>query len=261
MTAVRRARSLAGRAKRGFPLRLLRPFFPFALWRPGLHLWLAVVRSQPDRARALRQLLEVDADVRRALDLGAVEYDGGVHVKHRLTRYHDFFVDRVRAGERVLDVGCHKGELAYDLAERAGATVVGIDRSSWALAQARARFSHPRLSFVEADALTYAPDEPFDVVVLSNVLEHLAPRVDFLEALRTRVRARRLLVRVPVLEREWTVPLRQELGLPHFSDPEHEVEYDPDLLRSELGEAGWEATELQLVWGEIWAEARPVSET
>lgn len=256
MSTARSVRSLAGRAKRRFPLRLLRPFFPYAVWRPGLRLWLAVVRSQPDRAQAMRQLLEIDADVRRGLDLGAIDYDGGVHAKHRLTRYHDFFVDRVRAGERVLDVGCHKGELAYDLAERAGATVVGLDRSSWALAQARASFSHPRLSFVEADALTYAPDEPFDVVVLSNVLEHLAPRIAFLVALRTRIGARRLLVRVPVLERDWTVPLRQELGLPHFSDPEHELEYDPELLRSELAESGWEVSELQLVWGEIWAEAR-----
>ena len=237
---VRRARSLAGRAKRGFPLRLLRPLFPFALWRRGL-----------------RRLLEVDTDVRRALDLGAIDYDGGIHVKHRLMRYHDFFVDRVRPGERVLDVGCHKGELAFDLAERAGATVVGIDRSRWALDQARARFAHQRLSFVEADALSYEPDEPFDVVVLSNVLEHLAPRVAFLESLRTRVGAQRLLVRVPVLDREWTVPLRRELELPYFSDPEHKVEYDPDLLMSELGEAGWKLAELQLVWGEIWAEARP----
>ena len=189
------------------------------------------------------------------MDRGAIDYDGGVHAKHRLTGYHDYFVERIPPGARVLDVGCHKGELAHDLAERAGAVVVGIDRSPWALREAQARFSHPRLTYVEADALTYTSAEPFDVVVLSNVLEHLAPRVEFLRGLHERLGAGRLLVRVPVLNRDWTVPLRRELGLPYFSDPEHEVEYDVELLRRELAGAGWVMHEPVLAWGEIWAEA------
>lgn len=259
MSPLSPARRVAGRVKRAVPLRPLRILFPFVLWRRLLRLWLAVVRSQPDRAKAMRELLEIYAEAFRGMDRGAIDYDGGVHVKHRLTRYHDFFVDRIRAGERVLDVGCHKGELAHDIAVRAGATVVGIDRSSWALDQARRRFVHPNVVYVAADALQYAPDEPFDVVVLSNVLEHLDPRVEFLRRLRETVGARRLLVRVPVLDRDWTVPLRRELGLPHFSDPEHEVEYDVDLLRDELGQAGWDLAEPILVWGEIWAEAHPAA--
>jgi SAM-dependent methyltransferase len=250
-------RSRAGRAKRGIPLRPLRILFPFALWRPLFRLWLNVIRAQPDREKAMRELLEVHADAVVGIDRGAIDYDGGVHAKHRLTRYHDFFVERIEPGELVLDVGCHKGELAFDIAERAWATVVGIDRSPWALQQARASFSHPRVTYVEADALTYAPSEPFDVVVLSNVLEHLGPRVAFLRGLRERVGARRALIRVPVLERDWTVPLRRELGLPYFSDAEHEVEYDVDLLRDELASAGWELGEPILAWGEIWAEALP----
>ena len=34
----------------------------------------------------------------------AVEYDGGLHTKHRHMRYHDFFVARIYPGERVLDI-------------------------------------------------------------------------------------------------------------------------------------------------------------
>ena len=72
------------------------------------------------------------------------------------------------------------------------------------------------------DALAYTPEDPFDAAVLSNVLEHLEPRVELLRALREHARVDRLLIRVPMIEREWTVPLRRELGLPYFSDPEHE---------------------------------------
>jgi SAM-dependent methyltransferase len=253
-------RRVAGGIGRRVPLRPLRPLFPYAVWRPLFRLWLATIRAQSDRRRAMRQLLEVYQDAYVGIDLGAIAYDDGVHAKHRLTRYHDFFVERVRAGERVLDVGCGKGELAYDIAERAGATVVAVDASPWMLEFARERFAHPRVTYVHADGIDYAPDEPVDVAVLSNVLEHVGPRVALLRTLRERARARRLLIRVPVLDRDWTVPLRRELGLPHFSDPEHKVEYGVELLRGELADAGWDLGTPILVWGEIWAEASAASE-
>jgi SAM-dependent methyltransferase len=248
------ARRVAGGIGRRLPVRPLRVLFPFGVWRPLFRLWLRVIRAQTDRATAMRQLLEVYADAYYGMDRGAIDYDGGVHPKHRLTRYHDFFVDRIAKDERVLDVGCGKGELAYDVAQRTGATVVGIDRAAWALAFARSRFAHPRVTYVESDALAFE-DGSFDVAILSNVLEHVAARNELLRSLRDRLGVRRLLVRVPLLERDWVVPLRRELGLSYFSDPEHELEYTPGLLRGELAAAGWEMGEPIVVWGEIWVEA------
>jgi SAM-dependent methyltransferase len=252
-------RRVAGGVGRRIPLRPIRFLFPFGLSRRMFRLWLAVIRSQPDERKAMRELLEVYADAYYGMDRGAIAYDGGIHVKHRLTRYHDFFIANVSAGERVLDIGCGKGELAHDLAERAGAFVVAIDRARWALDFARAHFSHPRVTYVESDALTYRADAPFDVAILSNVLEHVGPRVELLRSLREETGAGRLLIRVPAIDRDWVVPLREELGLDHFSDPEHEVEYTPDLLRGELDEAGWRMGEPRLTWGEIWVDATPAS--
>lgn len=251
-------RRVAGGVGRRIPLRPFRFFFPYTPFRGLFRLWLKVIRSQPDKRKAMRELLEVYADAYYGMDRGAIDYDDGIHAKHRLTRYHDFFVERVRPGERVLDVGCGKGELAYDLAERAGANVVGIDRAGWALDVARSRFAHPRVRYVQSDAETFRDGEPFDVAVLSNVLEHVGPRVALLRSLAEHARVERLLVRVPAIDRDWVVPLRRELDLTYFSDPEHEVEYTPDLLRRELAEAGWEMDEPQLVWGEIWVEATRV---
>jgi SAM-dependent methyltransferase len=255
MSGPRGPRRIAGGLARRVPLRPLRVLLPYALWRPLFRLWLAVLRADPDRARAVRRLLEVHGDAWYAMDRASIAYDGGIHPKHRLTRYHDFFVERVRPGERVLDVGCGKGELAHDLAERAEADVVAIDTSRWALDFARSRSAHPRVSYVEADATGYVPEQPVDVAVLSNVLEHIAPRVALLRSLREDAGARRLLIRVPQLERDWIVPLRRELGLPYFSDRTHELEYSPEALAAELAEAGWRMGEPALVWGEIWVEA------
>ena len=104
-----------------------------------------------------------------------------------------------------------------------------------------------------------AEDGPHDILGRERVQQideaDIEPRVELLRNLRERAGARRLLIRVPALERDWTVPLREEVGLPHFSYPEHKLEYDPQLLRDELAEAGWEMGEPRLNWGEIWVEA------
>lgn len=236
------------------PFRFVVPFRPL---RPLFRFWLEVAAANPDPRLAVRRVLQAYDDAYAAADIAAIRYDDGVHAKHRLTRYHDFFVERVQPGDRVLDVGSGKGELAHDLVARAGAEVVGIDNDPRHLAFARERFVDDRLTFVEGDALSALPAGHFDVVVLSNVLEHVPDRVALLRRLVEEATPARVLVRVPALARDWTVPLREEVGLPHFSDPGHHVEYDVETLTRELAEAGLRVTELLQVWGEIWAVAEP----
>lgn len=251
------ARRLAAAAYDRVPRRPFRSVMPFRPWRGIFRFWLSALAAHPDRRRAVRELLLTYDDVYRSLDQAAIAYDDGVHVKHRLTGYHDFFVERVRPGERVLDVGTGKGELAFDLATRSDAIVVGIDTDASHLSFARTRFAHERVEFLEGDVLERVPDGHFDVVVLSNVLEHLEPRVDVLRHLVASASPRCVLVRVPVYARDWTVPLKEEVGLRPYWDRDHEIEYEEASLRAELRQAGLEVTELVLVWGEIWAAAEP----
>jgi SAM-dependent methyltransferase len=248
---------IARAGARRIPRRPFRLLMPTRLWRPLFRLWLSTLAADADKRRAVRELLTSYDDVYRRLDEAAIAYDDGVHVKHRLTGYHDFFVERVCTGERVLDLGCGKGELAHDLVVRAGATVVGVDNDPSHLAFARSHFRHERLEFGDGDVLRALPAGHFDVVVLSNVLEHLGGRVDFLRRVVASASPSRVLFRVPVYARDWTVPLKQEVGLPAYWDPDHEIEYDAASFRAELAEAGLEVSELRLEWGEIWAEAAP----
>jgi SAM-dependent methyltransferase len=230
---------------------------PLWLWRPLSRLWFSALRADPDKRRAVRELLVTYDDVYRELDQAAIAYEGGVHPKHRLTRYHDFFVERVRKGERVLDIGSGKGELAHDLVVRAGATVVGVDHDPSHLAFARSHFVDEQLEFVAGDVLENVPTGHFDVVVMSNVLEHLGPRVEFLRRVSSSASPRALLIRVPLYERDWTVPLKADVGLPSYWDADHETEYDEDSFRRELAEAGLDVPEFLVRWGEIWAVATP----
>lgn len=213
-----------------------------------------LVRRAVAPATLLRWLCRLDNVLYRVTSRAAVWYGGGLHVKHRLTAYHDFFVARVAAGEQVLDIGCGNGALAADLT-RLGAVVTGVDHDRTAIREARSRHADTGATFVEGDA-SQLPGGPFDVVILSNVLEHLDARVAFLEALVARG-AGRLLVRVPLFERDWRVPLKRELGVDFRLDPTHRVEHTLEEFEAELAAAGLVVEERQIRWGEIWAVCRP----
>jgi len=233
------------------PVRMLPASLRRALIRVAFD---ASARGAP--AAALRELFRLDVDLSELVDAAAIRYDGGVHAKHRLTGYPDFFVERIKPGERVLDLGCGDGDVAYALAARAGAIVTGIDLVEARIREARIRFAHPGLTFEVGDATRDIPDVPVDVVVASNVLEHIERRVEFLRTVQGRARPDRWLIRVPAIDRDWRVPLRRELGLFHFSDPTHFTEYTPSTLEAELRAAGLTMTHLQINWGELWIEAR-----
>ena len=184
----------------------------------------------------------------------AVVYGGGVHTKHRHMRYHDFFVGRISPGERVLDLGCGIGAVAYDVAEKAGAHVVGVDLNPDNIALARQRHAHPRVQYLVGDALQTIPNGSFDVVILSNVLEHLPGRAAFLRKVQRVANPSRILIRVPLFERDWRVPLKRELGVEWRLDQTHETEYTLESFAEEMAAAGLHIAHQQVRWGEIWAE-------
>ncbi|MCL5428927.1 MAG: class I SAM-dependent methyltransferase [Chloroflexi bacterium] len=211
-------------------------------------------RLEPRQAASF--LLELDNALYPLHSQAAVRYGGGVHPKHSLTRYHDFFVQRIGPGDRVLDVGCRTGEVAFEIANRTGAKVTGIDIDTPSLEEGRRRNVHPNIEFLEGDAYTWVPPHSFDVVVMSNVLEHLKDRVDLLEGLQERTKATRFLVRVPLFERDWRAGLKRELGLEWRLDHTHETEYTLESFKDEMSQAGFEIGHLEVRWGEIWAELK-----
>jgi 2-polyprenyl-3-methyl-5-hydroxy-6-metoxy-1,4-benzoquinol methylase len=83
-----------------------------------------------------------------------------------------------RPGQRILDVGCGRGELAFALA-RAGADVTGVDYAADAVAIAertyRGESVSGRLRYRQADVLHAPFDDRFDCIVASDLVEHLEP--------------------------------------------------------------------------------------
>lgn len=206
---------------------------------------------------ALCFLLNLDSLVYQLTGFKSIDYNGGRHIKHRVTGYHDFFVTRIKPGERVIDIGCGKGEVAYEIAAKARGSVIGIDYNEQWLKSARQNYQHPNLEFILGNAEEFIPHGQFDTVILSNVLEHIETRVPFLQKVHKYAQPGRFLIRVPVFNRDWRVPLKKELGLPYLLDDTHYTEYTQESFEQEMIGAGLCVKHLEIRWGEIWSEVVP----
>jgi SAM-dependent methyltransferase len=158
-----------------------------------------------------------------------------------------FLLERVRAGERALDLGCGSGDFTRELAA-AGANAVGVEVAAAALARAAAR--HPELDFRIAPIEGPLPFEDcsFELVWASEVIEHVADTARWLsEVRRVLSPGGRLLLSTPSHGR-----LRVAVGgIERFSEPlgDHLHLYTRASLRELLEEFAFGAIRVGALGG------------
>ncbi|MBI3564346.1 MAG: methyltransferase domain-containing protein [Elusimicrobia bacterium] len=156
------------------PLRALLPLAVAVFAAHQAVYWLVLGHRRPDEP----------ARVNNAFygELGALWHEGDGHAiallraetRERLAYLRESFArEGVRAGARVLDVGCGGGLVSNALAAE-GYRVKGVDAAEGALASARARVpAGAEAVYAAADAYALPePDGAFDAVLLLDVLEH-----------------------------------------------------------------------------------------
>jgi 2-polyprenyl-6-hydroxyphenyl methylase/3-demethylubiquinone-9 3-methyltransferase len=108
-----------------------------------------------------------------------------------------FLLERVREGERVLDVGCGEGRFTAALAG-AGVRAVGVDVAEEPLRRARARHPEFDLRLVDVAGGWGLGDASFDAVWAGEVIEHVADTAAWLSEVRGALRSGgRLLLSTP----------------------------------------------------------------
>ncbi len=224
-------------------------------------LLVAVITQESHKLspfEAVKFLLELDNDLYLEQGYASVRYGNGIHSKHRHINYHKFFTSHINSGESVLDIGCSSGELTSDIADAAApGRVVGIEIEKNNYDKAILQVKKPNLKFVHGDATKDLPNEKFDVITLSNVLEHIEHRPELLSKLLKKYHPNKVLIRVPLFERDWRVPLKKELGIDYRLDNTHFIEFTKETFESEMDKAGLAIDDMQMRWGEIWAVLSP----
>ncbi len=132
--------------------------------RPIAEREQAVMQQRAVAQRFDREYFDGD----RTQGYGGYRYDGRwISVAKRIREFYG-----LKAGDRILDIGCAKGFLLHDLAEVVnGVAIAGLDISEYALANALPDV-RPYLIRGTADALPF-PDGSFDVVISINTIHNL----------------------------------------------------------------------------------------
>ena len=186
----------------------------------------------------------------------SIAYDHGIHPKHRLTSYHKFFIDRINGGDVILDVGCGQGIVACSIASAIKKSfVIGIDINKQNIIKGKSLIRKKELKNIKLiHGDIYDQKEiKVDKILISNVLEHIDNRCDFIEKLKLITGAKFFLIRVPLFERDWHLPLRKELGINYYSDIDHKIEHTIDEFRDEIKRSNLFIKEIFTLYGEIWA--------
>jgi 2-polyprenyl-3-methyl-5-hydroxy-6-metoxy-1,4-benzoquinol methylase len=170
-----------------------------------------------------------------------------IHPHHLIGgSWHLWYLKHLRAGDRVLDVGCANGAQTL-AAARVVRSIVGVDIDARELVRAERRAGDEGIQNVEFKLLDLAEPSAleglghtnFDAILALDVLEHLANRTEVLHRLRALLQpSGRLIISVPNRETPYRRFLRKA-GAFAFSDPDHKVEYTDKSLESELLESGF----------------------
>lgn len=206
----------------------------------------------------LRIVLYVHSLSYRAAGVLASMKEGGIHPKHRIQNHHKFFLDNIQPTDRVLDVGCGDGVLTADMASKAS-MVIGIDIDAARIKKAKERNMRDNTKYFSGDAtsitlMALLYPQGYDVITMSNVLEHVDNRISFL--MLWGHKGKKLLIRVPALNRGWLPVYMKEQEMDYRLDRDHRLEYTVATLNDELEAAGLTLESHYISFGEILAVAR-----
>lgn len=188
------------------------------------------------------------------------EYD---YWKKKNHYYHDtlkrLFGECIPPHSRVWEIGCGTGDILAALSPSRG---LGEDISEGMIAVAKIKYQQQELSFIARDIRSVSDVQPYDFVVLADVLEHVDRQEQFVAHLRTLV-ALRAKVIITLANPFWEPVLMLAERL-HMKMPEGPHERPSNEALSQMFErAGFVVRERGFrllvpkpIWGAEWVNKR-----
>lgn len=201
----------------------------------------------------LELFIKINVYSRKKINRLVTINNNGIHPKHTIMDYHKFFVNNVSKNDIILDIGCGNGFLSYDIAKKAK-KVIGIDINKKSLEFAKKYYQRENLGFIVGNATVFNYSKlnikKFDKIILSNILEHIKNRIIFLKKLHAISNI--ILLRVPLLTRDWLSVYKKEQGYEYRLDSSHYIEYTLKGIKEELNKSSWKIKNFSVNYGEFW---------
>ncbi len=204
----------------------------------------------------LRIFLRLHTNLYKRINFLSRKLNNNVHPKHKIMNYHQYFFDNIEEASNVLDVGCSIGNVTYHVAKKAQ-NVVGIDINRNDIETAKKIYNRNNIKYIHGDAVKYKFKNKFDYAILSNILEHIKDRSNFLRKINQI--SKFILIRVPMLDRSWLVIYKKDLGLIYKLSPTHYIEYTFETFKKEISSVGMRIKSYSIQFGEIWAKLEKIN--
>ena len=203
----------------------------------------------------LRLFLKLHTNLYKRISFLSRKLNNYIHPKHKIMNYHQFFVDNIEKDSKILDIGCSIGNVTYQVAKKAQ-NVIGIDINKHNLEIATKIHNRNNIKYIFGDATKFQFKDQFDYIILSNILEHIKDRYEFLYNLKHITKF--FLIRVPMLDRSWLVIYKKEFGLEYRLSPSHYIEYTFETFKKEIESVGLKIVSYSIQFGEIWAKVEMI---
>lgn len=178
-----------------------------------------------------------------ALSLRLVQWTGKhkekIHPKHLVAAHlAPWYMSYFKQSDVVLDIGCGNGQHALRVARRTSSiTGFDLDERQLAIAKRMAAaqgITNARFERRSAEEPFLYQSKSFNAILFFAVLEHLEHRDQILDEIHRVLKlGGLLLLGVPNEWTSWKITQRR-FGIPHYTDPDHKVEYSKESITEEL---------------------------
>lgn len=151
----------------------------------------------------------------------------------------DFIQPFISSGMEILDIGCKHGHIA-NLLSKNEVNITGIDYDENAIKIARMNYSSTNIHFIHKEAIEYIYqiNKKFDLIILSNFLEHLDDPKSFLSKIHPL--SNLVYIDLPDLDASFMNVFRKKFDAPFlYEDNDHIFEFTREELMDMVYETGY----------------------
>ncbi|MFH2142221.1 MAG: class I SAM-dependent methyltransferase [Bacteroidota bacterium] len=152
----------------------------------------------------------------------------------------EFIQPFISSGMEILDIGCKHGHILNFIAKN-DVIITGIDHDENAINIAKKKYSIPNLHFIHRDAIDHfnQSEKKYDLIILSNFLEHLDDPEEFLSKLHPF--SKLIYIDLPDFDASYLNVFRKNFNASLiYEDNDHIFEFTREELIKILHETGYE---------------------